>query len=134
MIARPARGPNSDKGPAQAHDASRNSQHDHPLSCHRRPVAPDALDFLGLSPLRSKLATIARTQILTEAFVIGRADPNAWISYSRAKMFYTSRAGASLLADDLQLPDDRANHRPIECEGSSGSWLAIPVQGIARAA
>ena len=93
MIARPARGPNSDKGPAHAHDASGNSQHDHPLSCHWRPVAPDALDFLGLSPLRSKLATIARTQILTEAFVIGRADPNAWISYSRAKMFYTSRAG-----------------------------------------
>jgi hypothetical protein len=73
--------------------ADGNGQRDHPLSCNWRTVTPDAFDFLGLPPLRSKLATSARQHILTEAFVVGRAHPDTWISYSRAKTFYTSRAG-----------------------------------------
>lgn len=66
---------------------------DHPLSCHWRPVVPDAYDALSLPPVRSKAAAIARTEILTEAFVIGRADAKAWVSYSRRRAFYAVRRG-----------------------------------------
>jgi hypothetical protein len=66
---------------------------DHPLSCHWRPVAPDAYDALGLPPARSKVAAIMRAQIITEAFVVGRADKDSWISYSRREAFYTARRG-----------------------------------------
>jgi hypothetical protein len=66
---------------------------DHPLSCHWRPVAPDAYEVLGLPPARSKAAAIARAQIITEAFVVGRADVDSWISYSRREAFYTARRG-----------------------------------------
>jgi hypothetical protein len=66
---------------------------DHPLSCNWRPVRPDAYDDLGLPPARSKAAALARAQILTEAFVIGRSDPRAWVSYSRRREFYTARRG-----------------------------------------
>jgi hypothetical protein len=67
--------------------------HDHPLNCHWRPVRPDAYDRLGLPPARSEAAALARAQILTEAFVIGRSDPRAWLSYSRRRQFYTARRG-----------------------------------------
>ena len=70
-----------------------DSDRDHPLTCHWRPVAPDAFDALGLPPVRSKAAALARAQILAEAFVVGRADPGASISYSRAKTFYGARKG-----------------------------------------
>jgi hypothetical protein len=56
---------------------------DHPLSGHWRPIDPDAFQALGLAPAKSKAAAITRAQIIVEAFVVGRADPAAWISYSR---------------------------------------------------
>lgn len=70
-----------------------DSDRDHPLSCHWRPVAPDAYASLKLPPTRSKAATIARAQIITEAFVIGRADDDAWVSYSRRRAFYAAHRG-----------------------------------------
>jgi hypothetical protein len=65
--------------------------HDHPLCCHWRPFHPDAFAELNLWPARSKAAAITRAQIIAEAFVIGRADPSAWISYSRRRAFYAER-------------------------------------------
>ena len=70
-----------------------DNDRDHPLNCHWRPVAPDAFDSFGLPPPRSKGATLARAQVLTEAFVVGRADPDGWISYSRRHEFYSARRG-----------------------------------------
>lgn len=67
--------------------------HDHPLNCHWRPVRPDAYDRLGLPPARSEAAALARAQILTEAFIVGRSYPMGWISYSRRREFYTARRG-----------------------------------------
>lgn len=64
---------------------------DHPLTC-RWNTDPDALSPLGLPPLRSKLATMARAQILTEAIVRRRADPGSRISYSRRKEYYANQA------------------------------------------
>jgi hypothetical protein len=57
---------------------------DHPLSCNWRPIDP--VQVLGLPPAKSKAAVVARAQIIAEAFVVGRADPNAWISYSRRRV------------------------------------------------
>lgn len=72
---------------------AREDDRDHPLSCHWRPVAPDAFEALSLPPLRSRAAAIARTQILTEAYVIGRTSPDNWVSYSRRREFYAARRG-----------------------------------------
>ena len=66
---------------------------DHPLSCHWRPVAPDVYLALGLPPAKSRAAAIARAQIITEAYVVGRADIDSWISYSRRQAFYAARIG-----------------------------------------
>lgn len=62
---------------------------DHPLSCHWRPVAPDKFETLGLPPLKRN-AEIARTHILTEAYMIGRNNSDAWVSYSRRREYYTN--------------------------------------------
>ena len=64
---------------------------DHPLSGHWRPIDPDAFQALRLAPAKSRAAAITRAQIIAEAFVVGRADPAAWISYSRRRAFYASR-------------------------------------------
>jgi hypothetical protein len=64
---------------------------DHPLSCNWRPIDPDAFQILGLPLAKSKAAGVARAQIIAEAFVVARADPNAWISYSRRRAFYVGR-------------------------------------------
>ena len=66
---------------------------DHPLSFHWRPVSPNAFEGLHLPPAGSKATAIARVQIITEAFVLGRADPRHWLSYSRRKEFYAERRG-----------------------------------------
>jgi hypothetical protein len=54
-------------------------------------MEPDAFQTLGLVPAKSKAAAITRAQIIADAFVVGRADPAAWISYSRRRAFYASR-------------------------------------------
>jgi hypothetical protein len=69
-----------------------DTSRDHPLTCHWRPVDPDAYEVLGLPPARSRAEAIARANIITEAFVVGRADPEAWISYSRQKAWYAGRS------------------------------------------
>ena len=38
-------------------------------------------------------ATLARAQIITQAFLVGRADPDSWVSYSRRRQFYAERRG-----------------------------------------
>lgn len=63
---------------------------DYPLTL-RWTTDPDAFSRLGLPPLRTKKATKARAQILTEVFVRGRADPDARISYSRHKAHYANQ-------------------------------------------
>ena len=68
-----------------------HADRDHPLSCHWRPVSPDAFESFDLPPLRSRAAVLGRAQLLTEAFVVGRADPDGWISYSRRYEFYAAR-------------------------------------------
>src|SRR5215813_83447 len=69
----------------------RDGDRDHPLGCHWRPVAADAFAALDLPPARSRAAATVRNQILAEALVIGRADPDRWISYSRRREFYAVR-------------------------------------------
>jgi hypothetical protein len=64
---------------------------DHPLSCNWRLIDPDVLQVLGLPLAKSRAAVGARGQIIAEAFVVGRADPHAWISYSRRRAFYAER-------------------------------------------
>jgi hypothetical protein len=63
---------------------------DHPLTL-RWTTDPDVFSPLGLPPLRSKVATLARTRILTEAIVRRRADPDSRISYSRRIQHYTNQ-------------------------------------------
>jgi hypothetical protein len=64
---------------------------DHPLGCNWRPADPDALSGLGLPPARTRAAALTRAQIIAEAYVVGRADPDAWVSYSRRRAFYARR-------------------------------------------
>ena len=66
---------------------------DHPLTFHWRPVSPNAYEGLHLPPANSKAMAIARVQIITEAFVLGRANPDQWLSYSRRKKFYAEHRG-----------------------------------------
>ena len=66
----------------------KDERRDHPLTCNWRPISPEAFDALDLPAMRQKIATITRSQILTEAIVVGRADPDGFISYSRNKNFY----------------------------------------------
>src|SRR3954454_11298449 len=70
-----------------------DSDRDHPLSCHWRAAAPEQYEALDLPKARSKGLAITQAQIVTEAFVVGRADPDEWISYSRRKTHYTNRWG-----------------------------------------
>jgi|SRR5580704_2008037 hypothetical protein len=64
---------------------------DHPLGCNWRPADPDALSGLGLPPARTRAAALTRAQIIAEAYVVGRADPDAWVSYSRRRAFHARR-------------------------------------------
>src|SRR5262245_15264685 len=69
----------------------RDGDGDHPLGCRWRPVTADAFAPLDLPPARSRSAATVRTQILTEAYIIGRADADRWVSYSRRRDFYSAR-------------------------------------------
>src|SRR5262245_40551357 len=62
---------------------------DHPLICHWRPLNPATIDVLNL-PTVNKASAATRDLIITEALVIGRADRDAWISYSRRREWYVS--------------------------------------------
>jgi hypothetical protein len=63
---------------------------DHPLGCHWRPIAADAFAVLNLPPMPGAAATV-RNQILAEAYVVGLAEPDRWISYSRRRASYALR-------------------------------------------
>ena len=69
----------------------RDGDGDHPLGCRWRPVTADAFAPLDLPPARFRAAATVRTQILTEAYIIGRADADRWVSYSRRRDFYSAR-------------------------------------------
>jgi len=68
-----------------------NAKRDYPLSCHWRPVEPEAFDPLCLPPAKSGRLALARTQILTEAFVVNRGHPDEYISYSRRQAWWSAR-------------------------------------------
>jgi hypothetical protein len=78
------------RGPLR--DSRGEGRRDHPLSCNWRPINPDAIQLLGLPPAKSRAAATTRVQIVAEAFVVGRADPTAWISCSWRRAFYSGRA------------------------------------------
>jgi hypothetical protein len=65
---------------------------DHPLNCNWRPMVPNFFEALGLPSTESRAGAV-QAQILTEAFVVGRVDPGAWISYSRRREFYAAHRG-----------------------------------------
>lgn len=61
---------------------------DHPLGFHWRPLNLDILDGFDLPPAKSADEEATRRAILTEAYLVARADPERLISYSRRKVFY----------------------------------------------
>jgi len=67
------------------------SNRDKPLSFHWKTLDDTWLDALGLPPARSDKERRARNAILTEAAIVGRAEPDRWISYSRARDFYARK-------------------------------------------
>jgi len=67
------------------------SNRDKPLSFHWKPLDDTWQDNLGLPPARSDKERHARDAILTEAAIVGRAEPDKWISYSRARDFYAGK-------------------------------------------
>ena len=67
--------------------AERDGDRDHPLGCHWRLVAADEFAALKLPPVPDPSA-IVRAQILAEAYIVGRAEPDRWISYSRRRKHY----------------------------------------------
>jgi hypothetical protein len=38
---------------------------DHPLSCHWRPIDPDAYEMLGLPPAKTTAEAVARSDVIT---------------------------------------------------------------------
>jgi len=68
----------------------RDGDRDYPLGCHWRPVGADAFAALNLPPMGPKAALVINL-ILAEAYIIGRADPDRWVSYSRRREFYAVR-------------------------------------------
>lgn len=64
---------------------------DRPLNCNWRFLDPGVLTVLDL-PAATKAAANTRANIIAEAFVVGRADPHKWISYSRRRAFYAVRS------------------------------------------
>jgi len=67
------------------------SNRDKPLSFHWETLDDTWLDALGLPPARSDKEGRARNAILTEAVIVGRAEPDKYISYSRARDFYAGK-------------------------------------------
>ena len=67
-----------------------DQHHDHPLRFCWHPLQPAAFDVLGLPAPRSRAEAATRASILTEAYLIARLDPLAWLSYSRNRNFYAA--------------------------------------------
>lgn len=66
-------------------------ERDRALSFHWKPLDFGVLDRLGLPAPRNALHAQARRSILTEAYIIGRAEPDRRISYSRRRDFYVDQ-------------------------------------------
>ncbi len=77
------------KDPAAANGSE--FERDKSLSFYWKCLDDSWLDGLGLPPAVSAKAESTRASILTEAVVIGRAEPRCWISYSRRKEFYAGK-------------------------------------------
>ena len=78
-----------DAKPTQ-HDLS-ESERDRALSFHWNPLDFGIFDRLSLPAPRNRQRACARGSILTEAYIIGRAEPHRWISYSRRRDFYADQ-------------------------------------------
>jgi DNA-binding XRE family transcriptional regulator len=63
-------------------------QADYPLGFHWRPINEAAFDALGLPSPATRDEAATRLAVLTESFVVGRAWPDRFISYSRRQAFY----------------------------------------------
>ena len=66
-----------------------SSVNDHPLSFHWNALDPGRFDQLGLPLAKSRTEEKTLRSILTEAYLVGRADPARWIWYSRNKNWYS---------------------------------------------
>jgi hypothetical protein len=67
------------------------SERDRALSFHWNPIDFGIFDRLGLPAPRNRERARARGSILTEAYIIGRAEPHRRISYSRRRDFYADQ-------------------------------------------
>ncbi len=76
-------------GPAAANGSK--FERDKPLSFYWKCLDDGWLNGLGLPAAPSAKVERARASILTEAAVVGRAEPHRWISYSRRKDFYAGQ-------------------------------------------
>ena len=63
---------------------------DHPIGFHWKALDLSAFDGLDIPAPKSKSEREAWSSILTEAYLIGRADPDGYISYSRNKTWYSA--------------------------------------------
>lgn len=63
---------------------------DRPLSFHWKAQDETWSTHLDLPPTSSKRYAQARASILLEAYLVGRAEPERYISYSRHKKFYSN--------------------------------------------
>lgn len=72
-------------------DLGESFNRDRPLSFHWKLLDSSWLDGLSLPVARSDKQSEARASILTEAVIVGRAEPDRWISYSRRAAFYTGQ-------------------------------------------
>jgi hypothetical protein len=66
-----------------------DDRRDRPMTGSWRPNEPSAFESLRLRDNVSAVRAEARELILTEALMIGRAQPGRWTSYSRRKEFYS---------------------------------------------
>jgi hypothetical protein len=68
----------------------KSNNRDKPLSFHWKAQNYGWLDRLDLSPAQSEFSAQARASIILEAYLVGRAEPDRAISYSRRKEFYAN--------------------------------------------
>ena len=77
--------------PALADQSSQALEHDRALSLHWHLRDPSLLDRLDLPTPRNAARARVRSLVLTEAAVIGHAEPGRSISYSRRRDAYTDQ-------------------------------------------
>jgi hypothetical protein len=71
-------------------EAYESDNRDKPLSFHWKALNQAWLERLDLPPAPSENYALVRASILLEAHLVGRAEPDTWVSYSRRKEFYAN--------------------------------------------